>query len=42
MADEPKPAPKPEPPPKKEPWHKRFLHALGEAIGQAKFGGGGN
>lgn len=42
MADEPKPAPKPEPPPKKDSWHKRFLQKLGEIIGQAKFGGGGN
>lgn len=37
MPDEKKPAnPKPE---KKQPWYSRLGQALGEAIGNAKFGG---
>lgn len=31
--------PKPDP---KKPWYSRLLDAIGTAIGQAKFGGGGN
>jgi hypothetical protein len=39
MADEKKPTdPKPSAE-KKQPWYSRFGQALGEAIGNAKFGG---